>query len=249
MKKLLVTPSARLRWAAGLFAAQPAAAGTIVVTSDDLSPPSGNSGRHSGKYWLLWLAFALVLSFAQSGRAAPVTIVSLSYIHLTSATDCEDTIPGDPCSAIGVTNSGATTNPFLNNTSTKAINLGHGSYYTFGIPYGGTDFMIQGDSITAKVVLSNGTSLSNTTTVQDLSIAGTPMFDFAASGVSIVTTGITGADRMSFGYPPGAFTPGGYSDFVLELDYFVPIPEPATWTMMLAGLLCLGGVMHSRRQA
>jgi hypothetical protein len=74
-------------------------------------------------------------------------------------------------------------------------------------------------------------------------------FDFEASGVSIVTTGITGANRMSFGYPPDAFTPGGYSDFVLELDYFMPIPEPTTWTIMLAGLLCLGGVMHSRRRA
>jgi hypothetical protein len=147
-----------------------------------------------------------------------------------------------------VTNSGATTNPFLNNTSTKAINLGYGSYYTFGTPYGGTDFMIQGDGITAKIVLSNGTSLSSTTTVPDLSIAGTTMFDFAASGVSIVTTGITGANRMSFGYPPGAFTPGGYSDFVLELNYFAPIPEPTTWTIMLTGLPCLGGVMHSRRR-
>lgn len=217
------------------------------MTVDGLSPLHENSGRRNGRYWLLGLAFAIALSFPQLGRAAPATIVSLSYIHPASATDCEDTVPGDQCSAIGVTNSGATTNPFLNNTSTKAINLGYGSYYTFGIPYGGTDFMIQGDSITANIVLSNGTSLSSTTTVPDLSIAGTTLFDFAAAGASIVTTGISGADRMSFGYPPGAFTPGGYSDFVLELDYVVPISEPTSWTIMLTGLLCLGGVMHGRR--
>ena len=194
-------------------------------------------------------AAAIVLSFPQSGRAVPITIVSLSYTHLTSATDCDDTIPGDQCAAIGVTNSGAATNPFLNDTSTKAINLGYGSYYTFGIPYGGTDFMIQGDSITANIVLSNGTTLSSTTTVPDLSVAGTTMFDFAASGISIVTTGITDADRMSFGYPPGAFTPGGYADFVLQLDYAVPVPEPTTWTMMLTGLLCLGGLRQRRAPA
>jgi hypothetical protein len=96
--------------------------------------------------------------------------------------------------------------------------------------------------------LSNGKNLSGTTTVPDLSIAGTTLFGFAASGVSILTTGITDADRMSFGYPPGAFTPGGYADFVLELNYSAPIPEPTTWTVMLTGLLCLGGVMHSSRR-
>ena len=187
MDKSLFTPSATAL-AAGLFAAQPAAAGAIVVTFDDLSPPRGTSGRHSGKYWLLWLAFAIALSFPQSGRASPITIVSISA-SIRQAPQLRGTIPGDECSAIGVTNSGATTNPFLNNTSTKAIKLGYGSYYTFGIPYGGTDFMIPGDSITAEIALSNGTSLSSTTTVPDLSIAGTTMFDFAASGASIVTTG------------------------------------------------------------
>jgi hypothetical protein len=77
MKKFLPTPSATAL-VAGLFAAQPAAAGTIVMTFDDPSPLHGGGRRHSGKYWLLWLAFATVLSFPQLGRATPVTIVSLS---------------------------------------------------------------------------------------------------------------------------------------------------------------------------
>jgi hypothetical protein len=37
---------------------------------------------------------------------------------------------------------------------------------------------------------------------------------------------------MSFGYPPSAFQPDAYSDYVLKLN---SVPEPASWAMMLAG--------------
>lgn len=176
---------------------------------------------------------------AASAQAAPINIVSLEYIHPTTQNVCEDTIPGQPpataCAPVGVTLSGATNNPFVNDTNTKAINLGYGSYYTFGNPDPGTNFMTQGDSLFARITLSDGTILSDTILVPNLSVAGTVMFNFAAWGITIATTGITNADRMSFGLPPAAFAADGRLDYALKLDY-TPVPEPATITLLLAGL-------------
>jgi hypothetical protein len=196
--------------------------------------------RGGGKRWLIGLAFALSVSFAQTNRAEAATIVSLSYDHPVPDVVCEDTIPGQPpataCGAVGVTDIGATTNAFLNDINTKAINLGYGSYSTFGNPHAGTNFMIQGDSLTATIVLSDGTILASTILVPDLSVAGTTMFDFASAGISIVTTGILGADRMSFGLPPAAYAPDGLDDYVLQLNYATPVPEPASAFLVLTAL-------------
>jgi PEP-CTERM motif-containing protein len=197
------------------------------------------------------LTLALTLLAARASQAAPINIVSLEYIHPTTQNVCEDTIPGQPpstaCAPIGVTLTGATNNPFLNDVDTKAIDLGHGSYYTFGNPDPGTNFMTQGDSLFARIVLSDGTILSNTILVPDLSVAGTVMFNFAAWGISIVTTGITGADRMSFGLPPTAFAPDGRLDYALKLDY-TPVPEPASMMLLLTGLAA-SPVVWRRRKA
>jgi hypothetical protein len=196
--------------------------------------------RGGGKRWMVGLGLALSLSLAQTNRAEAATIVSLSYVHPVPDIVCEDTIPGQPpataCAPIGVTDIGATTNAFLNDINTKAINLGYGSYYTFGNPDPGTNFMTQGDSLMATIVLSDGTILSSTILVPDLSIAGTTMFEFASAGISIVTTGILNADRMSFGLPPAAFAPDGRDDYVLQLNYATPVPEPASAILLLSAL-------------
>jgi hypothetical protein len=211
------------------------------------------NGAFGGKYWLVGAAFALSCSFAGTAQAAPITIVSLEYIHPTAAVVCEDTIPGQPpataCAPVGVTLSGATNNPFLNDVNTKAIDLPYGSYYTFGNPDAGTNFMIQGDGLFARIVLSDGTILTDTIVVPDLSVAGTVMFDFASAGISIVTTGITSADRMSFGFPPAAFAPDGRNDYVLLLDYAASVPEPASAILLLTGLAALRFARRTRRVA
>ncbi len=191
----------------------------------------------------LLAALGLALSLPQLAQAAPVTITSLAYIH-DQVPNCEDTTPASLCAPVGVTLFGATTNPFLNDIATKAINLGTGSYYTFGNPFAGTDFMIPGDAITALIGLSDGSTLTDTVIVPDLSVAGVIMFDFADAGISIVTTGIIGADRMSFGEPPTAFAPDGNPDYALRLDY---VPEPATWALMLLGSGLAGAALRRRR--
>jgi hypothetical protein len=96
--------------------------------------------------------------------------------------------------------------------------------------------MTQGDSLFGRIVLSDGTILTDTIVVPNLSVAGTVMFNFAAAGITIKTTGITDADRMSFGLPPTAFAPDGNLDYVLQLDYAAPVPEPGSVMLLLSGL-------------
>ncbi len=191
---------------------------------------------------LLLSALALGLSQAPASRAA-TTITSLLYYH-GAIPNCEDTINGSPCSPVGVTLSGALDNPFLNDTATKEIDLGFGHYLTFGNPWAGTDFMIAGDSISVALTLSNGRTLTQTAIVPNLAVAGTPVFNFGA--ISIVTTGVTGADRMSFGYAPAAFAADGRADYVLRLNV---VPEPAAWALMLVGFGGVGGMMRRWRRS
>ena len=182
------------------------------------------------------------LGLAGSSQAA-TTITSLVYFH-DAVPNCEDTVDGSTCAPVGVTRAGALDNAFLNDTTTKAIDLGYGDYYTFGNPWAGTDFMIPGDAITAQLTLSDGKTLTQTTVVPDLSVAGATVFDFASAGIVIKTTGVTTADRMSFGAPPTAFAPDGRDDYALQLSY---VPEPAAWVLMLAGFGGLGASLRRRR--
>ena len=192
-------------------------------------------------------ALALSALAPLSAQAGVATITSIALIH-GSIPDCEDTVSGSLCAPIGVTASGSTSNPFLNDLSTKEVVLGYGGYDLFGDAYAGTQFMIPGDSITVAIGLSDGTSLTGTAIVPDLSVAGATLFDFAGKGISIETTGITTADRMQFGNPPGAFSPDGVDDYVLELTY-APVPEPATWAVLLIGLAAVGVALRRRRGA
>ncbi|CAN7294621.1 PEPxxWA-CTERM sorting domain-containing protein [Phenylobacterium sp. LjRoot164] len=199
-------------------------------------------------------AAALVLAAQPAAAATP--LLSINLYHGDSNGNCADTRPGSGCSPIGVTAIGGTANPFLNDTATKAISLAPGSYYLFGNPYAGTNFMTQGAVISSMITVGAGDAGSSylmmgNTLVPDLSVAGVTLFDFAKYGVKISTTGLT-ADRMSFGYPPGAFKPDGATDFVLRLDYLVPgsaVPEPATWAMMIAGFGLAGATLRRRRTA
>jgi hypothetical protein len=205
---------------------------------------------------LIWSALAISFVFTHASWATPVTITSLVYVHPTPGVDCEDTVAGEPlataCSPVGVTDTGSLTNPFLNDINTKAIDIGFGSYYTFGNPYAPTDFMTQGDSIEVLIGLSNGTTLSDTILVPDLTVAGTTMFDFASYGITITTTGITTADRMSFGLPPGAFVPDGTPDYTLDLNFAASspsisaIPEPGSALLLLTALSAAPRALRKR---
>lgn len=195
-------------------------------------------------------AVAMTLLVAQPAAAA---IKSINLFRGDSTSNCEDTIPDSGCSPLGITLAGDITNPLLNNTATKAISLEPGSYYIFGNPYAGTSFMTPGGAISVFLRISDEDGydrlLIGNSTVPNLATAGTTVFDFPAYHIKITTTGITNADRMSFGYPPGAFAADGNPDFVLRLDYSVPetvIPEPATWAMMVSGFALLGSGLRRK---
>lgn len=201
---------------------------------------------------------AIVGSLGFQPVSATVPILSLNLFSGSSTDNCEDTIPGSGCSPLGITAAGSLTNPFLNNIGTKAISLLPGSYYLFGNPYSGTNFMTQGSAITLWGTLLNGpdkpgysTLVVGTSIVPDLSVAGITVFDLEAYGIKVTTTGITDVDRMSFGNPPRAFAPDGNMDFVLRLDYLVStpsaVPEPATWAMLMIGFFLTGTGLRRRK--
>lgn len=190
---------------------------------------------------------------AAQPAAAAVTIVSINIFHGDSNANCEDTIAGSGCSPLGVTQAGGVSNSFLNDPATKEVSLGAGSYYIFGNPWGPTNFMTEGNTVTMLMLLhddasgSSGTLKIGNGVVPDLSVAGTTLFSFPDYDITVSTTGITDADRMSFGYPPAAFAGDGNRDFVLRLDYGVTaVPEPATWAMMIAGIGLAGAAMRRR---
>lgn len=196
------------------------------------------------------------LAVALPGTASALPILSINLFNGDSNGNCADTITGSGCSPLGISLAGSMTNPLLNNTATKQISLEPGSYYLFGNPWAGTAFMTPGDPISLFLRLSvEGSSagqsilLIGNSKVPDLSLAGTTLFDFPSYGISITTTGITNADRMSFGYPPAAFTGDGRNDFVLQLNYRVAqaVPEPATWAMMIAGFGFIGAATRRRK--
>jgi hypothetical protein len=171
----------------------------------------------------------LVLFLAFSAMAATAaSITSLSYGN----GGCVTTL-ADGCAPIGLTLSGATNNAFLNNVNTKAINLAVGSYYTFNEPFFST-----GGPLTITLTLSDSTSRSATITLPNLSAAGNTLAHFTgAEDILITTTGITNADRVSFGFAPAAFNPSGTNDTVFQLVFTEPssaVPEPGTFFMPVA---------------
>jgi hypothetical protein len=186
---------------------------------------------------------------------ATVSIIGINVYRGSSTGNCLDTINTANCSPLGVTQSGSASNPFLNNLATKEINLGTGSYYLFGNPYAPTNYMIEGQPISIMLTIRDTDMLSGyaflklaTTIVPDLTTPGTVLFSFNDHGIKISTTGITNADRMGFGLNGAGFQGDGSKDFVLRLDYGVtsPVPEPASWAMMIGGFGFVGGAM--RRQ-
>lgn len=206
--------------------------------------------RKLGSMIAATLAAGLVMA---QPAAAAVTIASINIFHGDSNGNCADTIAGSGCSPLGLTQAGGAANPFLNNLATKEIGLGGGSYYIFGNPYGPTNFMTQGNAITMFLVLRDEAGGSRTLKIDnsltpDLSTAGVTLFEFKDVGIRVSTTGITNADRMSFGYPPSAFGADGNRDFVLRLDYGLSaVPEPTTWAMMIAGFGLAGASIRRRK--
>jgi hypothetical protein len=200
---------------------------------------------------------ALTLGAQPADAAKTLQIISLDLFNTNPIGNCADTNNSQYCSPLGLTLAGSTTNPFLNNLNTKTIKLDTGSYYIFGNPWAGTNFMIQGSPIALLFELktTDGSFYTqvetNDVTVPDLSKAGTVLFNLKSYNIKISTTGITTADRMGFGLAPGAFAPDGRNDFVLRLDYGVtppaaPVPEPSTWLTMIAGMGLIGATMRRR---
>ncbi|MET0309865.1 MAG: PEPxxWA-CTERM sorting domain-containing protein [Sphingomonas sp.] len=192
---------------------------------------------------------------AQAAMATPApaptpapTIVSVNLFHVDSNGNCEDTIARSGCSPLGVTQAGGIANPLLNNMNDKTIALGSGSYYLFGNPFAGTSFMTPGQTISIFLRLSTGVLLIDTKVVPDLSVAGRILFDFSPYGITLSTTGITSADRMSFGNPPTAFKGDGNADFVLLLRSGVTaVPEPAAWGLLIGGMGFAGAALRRRK--
>jgi hypothetical protein len=186
---------------------------------------------------------------------ATVSIISINIYSGSSTGNCLDTINTANCSPLGVTQSGSASNPFLNNIATKEINLGSGSYYLFGNPYAPSSYMVEGQPISIMMTIRDTDMTSGfailklaTTIVPDLTTSGAVLFSFNDYGIKISTTGITDADRMGFGLNGAGFQGDGSKDFVLRLDYGVtgPIPEPASWALMIGGFGLVGAAMRRR---
>lgn len=199
----------------------------------------------------------LATSLIAQPAMATVSIISINVYRGSSTGNCLDTINTANCSPLGLTQSGSTSNPFLNNIATKEINLGTGSYYLFGNPYSPSSYMVEGEPISIMMTIRDTDMTSGfavlklaTTTVPDLTKSGTVLFSFNDYDIKISTTGITNADRMGFGLNGTGFQGDGSKDFVLRLDYGVtaPIPEPASWMMMIGGFGLTGGAMRRRTQ-
>jgi hypothetical protein len=176
-------------------------------------------------------------------------IDELSIFNYVTTNNCAAT-DDFSCSPLGVTAAG-TTAPLLINANNRDIALGKGSYYIYGNPWAGTDFMVQGAPMIFGFEIKDNSgyfqTISNVLTVPDLSIAGLLLYQ--GYGITLSTTGITTADLVGFGSTSAAFKPDGRSDFVLRLDFGVSppaVPEPATWAMMIVGFGLLGGAMRRR---
>jgi len=194
------------------------------------------------------MAAALI---AQPATAA-ARITKLSIFNYNATNNCAAT-DNALCSPLGVTAAG-TTSPLLNAPNRGDLNLTAGSYYLYGNPWPGTSFMDLGAPMYFAFETQDGISIpfqiaDYLGTVPDLSVAGTLLYK--NYGISLSTTGLTTADLVSFGGTDAALVPDGYRDFVLRLDFgaSAPIPEPASWAMMIAGFSLAGGAMRRRKLA
>ena len=170
-------------------------------------------------------AFLLASLLALTGPAIwGANITALSY----NTGGCVTTV-ADGCAGIGVTAAGSTGNPFLNDISTKAIDIGFGDYLTFNEPFWGS-----GAPLTITLGFSDSTSVFGTFVFP--STPGTTIGSLSGGGGTITfTTSGLDADRMSFGFAPGTFNPSGTSDTVIAMSFAAPstgAPEPATLGML-----------------
>jgi len=100
----------------------------------------------------------------------------------------------------------------------------------FETPPGGAAPTLQADSLTGSII----------TYASDFAdLSGTTAEDFALS--------------FSGAVPPLNLTSGRFADFTFSgsgtFAAEVPVPEPASWGLMLAGFGAIGGAMRSRRRA
>jgi hypothetical protein len=163
------------------------------------------------------LFFSMLIA---ASTMSATTIVGISYTD----SGCVTTL-SDGCAGIGVTNAGSTSNPFLNNLNTKAIDIGYGSYLTFNEP-----FFSAGAGVTFTVDFSDSTFVTNTFTIP----SGVGTIGVLTGGGGTITFGTTSltADRMSFGQAPETFSPSGVNDTIFTLNYVQTqtsgSPEPGT---------------------
>jgi len=164
-----------------------------------------------------------------ASTTSATTITGISY---SVGNSCVTTL-ADACAGIGVTDAGSTSNPFLNDLNTKAINLEAGSYLTFNEP-----FFTTGSVVTFLVDFSDSTMASNSFTIPSAdNTIGTLLG--GGGSVTFATTSLV-ADRMSFGPAPGTFTPNGNNDTIIEMDVNLASSAPEPGTFGTLGFVALG---------
>ena len=161
-----------------------------------------------------------------TNQYAGVTFSSITGSQiLTTAQNLGSTLPNFICSGIGA-----------------AINCTDPVFVNFTTAVSGLSFVAVGDNSTGvngAVKLFGGNALLGTVNIIGDGNALTPYLVNLGAFNGITRIEITTTDV------PGGL---GYDDFTFTVGAVGAVPEPASWTMMIAGFGMVGGAMRRRSQ-
>lgn len=183
------------------------------------------------------LKLALVATSLTAQFAAAGTLTNISFVS-NGGTFINDTIVGNGTSPLAFTATGATSNPFLNN-SDSTISLSFGNYYAIAFLGFGQHL----GSGTVSFRLDGTTNFSQNVTFPANSPGGVAFASFSLPGgdtVQISTTGLS-ADRIRIVADGGGLTTDGTLDAFYQFSYTAAsaVPEPSSIGLAIVGLAAL----------